>query len=75
MAVHLIAHIESDVLGYPGVEIALRNADQVRAGCHRQRQHNIHDQLIEISADQALVDDLTGEDRGHQRHDRGEDNT
>ena len=66
MAVHAVAHVISDMLGDPAVQIALENADQIGAKGHGQGQQDQTDQSVHIPADQALVNDPSGQDRGHQ---------
>ena len=67
---HLIPHIEGNMLGDPGVDVAFRHADEIRRQRDAQRRSYENDQQPHVSPDQTFVDDLTGEDRRKQSQDR-----
>ena len=66
MVVHLVAHVEDDALGDPGVDIALQHADDLRdRQGHKGHQQKL-DQQLHVLSDERLVHDASGDDRGQQ---------
>ena len=74
MPEHLVAHVIGDMLGHPGVQIALGHADQVRPQRQPQGQHDVQDQRLQIPPDQPLVQNFACDNRGEKRTDGGHGN-
>ena len=73
MVVHLVFHVEDDALGDPGVDVALKHADDLREGQREEgHEQELHKQL-HVPADQRLVHDAARDDRGQQAHGGGQD--
>ena len=70
MPVHGIAHVIGDVLRDPCSEIAFKNTDQICGERHGKGQHDKQNELVQIPRNESVVDDLSGQNRGHQRQDR-----
>ena len=75
MAVHLISHVECNMLRNPCVEIALEHADQVGCKCDCERQQDQPDQSFHIPGYQTFVDDPSCQDRRSQRKNRRHQNS
>ncbi len=73
MREHLVAHVIGDVLRNPGVQIALKNTDEIRSDDHTEAYDDQLDQNTEVASEQPLVNDAPGQDgrvdAAHRRDD------
>ncbi len=72
--VHLVLHIEDDLLGDPGVDVALQHANDLGGGQRQRGEDQQLDQQGHVPAHQRLVHDAAGDDAGQQAHHRREEN-
>ncbi len=74
VAVHLVAHIISDVFRHPDIDIALHDADQIGDDQHSERKPDQTNQHRQVLLQQAFVDDAARQDRRkHSEYRRGDD--
>ena len=68
MLIHLVAHVEDDLLGYPRVYVVLKHSYKLAHGKSRERRQKQLDKKIHVLADQGFVHDAPRYDRRQKPH-------
>ena len=68
MFIHLIAHVEDYLLGYPRIDVVLKHTDQL-AYSERSKSHKEQpDKQLHVLSYKCLINDTAGYDRRQQSH-------
>ena len=59
MRKHLIAHVKSNLLGNPGIDVAFKHAYQIGSEIGQNRCHDKEYQHLKVSFAQTFIDNLT----------------